>query len=130
MKNLTSIALATVAGGAFGSLPLGRIQGPAKVAYIVVPGVIGAGVAWLSPEDERVATRARVATIVGGSVMGGQALSITLDRATTAWLARQGVTRPRVVMAALAAAAAGVGQYGEGRRGYRPSAREGRPCES
>ncbi|QNK53552.1 hypothetical protein H7F30_04425 [Dermacoccus sp. PAMC28757] len=43
--------------------------------------------------------------------MSGQALSITLDRATTTWLARRGVTRPRLVMAAVAAAAAGLSQY-------------------
>lgn len=63
------------------------------------------------PQDERAATRAKVAAIVAGAVMSGQALSITLDRATTTWLARRGVTRPRLVMAAVAAAAAGLSQY-------------------
>lgn len=111
MSDLTRCAAVAAAGALNGLLPIGKLHGAGRVAYVTIPGALGAGAATYLLREETVKKRAAVGALTGGALMLGQSLAVTLDRAAVGWLQRRGVTRPSLVIAAASAVLGAVVEY-------------------
>ena len=111
MSDLTRCAAVGAAGALSGLLPIGKLHGAGRVAYVAIPGALGAGAATYLLREEPMSKRVAVGALTGGALMLGQSLAVTLDRAAVAWLQGRGVAQPRLVIAGVSAVIGAVVQY-------------------
>ena len=94
-----------IAGGLLGLLPVGRLHGWAKAAFVLIPAVaLFLGGLLYARRTIDVSTRRRLVltSAVGALAIGvSQWLGVVIDRAVDEFLRRRKVKRPRAVIAAI-----------------------------
>ncbi|TSD65752.1 hypothetical protein [Aeromicrobium piscarium] len=89
------------AGAALGLLPVGRLEGRGRAAFIGGPAVLVAGMGAVATRASANRPRAVAGMVVGGAGIAlSQWLWVAGDRAAERWLSRH-VSHPRIAIAAV-----------------------------
>lgn len=104
---VTAVATAALST-AWGSVPVGRLTGGKRLAFIGVPAAAAGFAGWRLTKDKPHTTQTAAATAGAAAIAAGQTLNIVIDRTLEQFLVRHQVGRPRLVLGLLNGVIGGV----------------------